>query len=190
MRTDRIPEGTQRILVYGVTGSGKTTLAARLAQATGIPWHSVDDLTWKPGWVPVPPDEQRRRIEEICTGPEWILDTAYSAWLDLPLPRAQCIVALDYARWFSLQRLVRRTVARMLDHRTICNGNQETLRDIVARDSILVWHFRSFRRKRDRIRAWTADPSAPPVLRLTSARKTEAWLARGPKGVVPSRGTA
>ena len=28
-----------------MTGSGKTTLAARLSEATGVPWHSVDDLT-------------------------------------------------------------------------------------------------------------------------------------------------
>jgi adenylate kinase family enzyme len=60
----------RRVLIYGVTGSGKTTLAASLAAATGIEWHSVDDLTWKPGWVEVPLDEQRRRIEKICAGTE------------------------------------------------------------------------------------------------------------------------
>lgn len=48
-------------MLYGVTGSGKTTLAARLSQATGIPWHSVDELTWEPDWIPVPEDEQRLR---------------------------------------------------------------------------------------------------------------------------------
>jgi adenylate kinase family enzyme len=51
--------------VYGVTGSGKTTLAAQIAERTGLPWHSVDDLTWEPGWVEVPVQEQRRRIEAI-----------------------------------------------------------------------------------------------------------------------------
>ena len=65
----RVPE---RVLVYGVTGSGKTTLAARLANQTGLPWHSVDDLTWEPGWVEVPSDEQRRRIDAICAGQRWI----------------------------------------------------------------------------------------------------------------------
>ncbi|HEY3895663.1 MAG TPA: hypothetical protein VGL88_09870 [Pseudonocardiaceae bacterium] len=67
-----------RILVYGVTGSGKSTLAARIAERTGLPWYELDDLMWAPGWVAVPPSEQRRRVETICAGERWILDTAYS----------------------------------------------------------------------------------------------------------------
>ena len=77
-----------RILVYGVCGSGKTTLARRLLRSgSGLPWHSVDDLTWEPGWVTVPVEEQRKRIQAICDGAEWILDTAYGQWIDVPLWR-------------------------------------------------------------------------------------------------------
>jgi adenylate kinase family enzyme len=168
---------TDRIFVYGVTGSGKTTIAAHIADRTGLPWHSVDDFTWEPGWVQVPEEEQRRRVSAICTGEQWILDTAYSKWLDVPLARVEVIVALDYPRWRSLGRLVRRTMLRAVDHHAICNGNHETFRQAFSRDSIVVWHFQSFARKRDRIRAWAADPSGPAVIRLTSPRATRRWLA-------------
>ena len=151
-------------------------LAARLADATKMEWHSVDDLTWEPGWVEVPGDEQRRRIQQICERPEWILDTAYGRWLDVPLRYAQLIVALDYPRWFSLQRLVRRTVTRLFDRRLICNGNRESLRELFSRHSLIVWHFRSFNRKRQRIRRWCDDPAAPRILRFTLSRQTEEWL--------------
>jgi adenylate kinase family enzyme len=167
-----------RVLIYGVTGSGKTTLAQRVAERTGLPFHSVDDLTWEPGWVGVPADEQRRRIAAICTGDRWILDSGYSTWLDLVLARVDLIVALDYPRWRSLTRLVRRSLARAIDRRTICNGNTETFRQMVSSDSILVWHFRSFARKRVRMRAWAADPDGPAVVRLTSPAATRRWLAR------------
>jgi adenylate kinase family enzyme len=165
-----------RILVYGVTGSGKTVLAERIAAATGIPWHSVDDLTWEPDWVLVPDDEQRRRIAAICSGERWVLDTAYGRWLEIPLARVELIVALDFPRWLSLFRLVRRSVARAVDHRAICNGNRESFRNLFSRDSIVGWHFKSFSRKRSRMREWEADPSGPAVVRLSRPREVEAWL--------------
>jgi adenylate kinase family enzyme len=173
--TDHLGDA-RRILVYGVTGSGKTTLAAALGTVTGIAWHSVDDLTWEPGWVQVPVDEQCRRIEAICAGPEWILDTAYGVWRDVPLARAQVVVALDYPRWCSLQRLVRRTLVRMVDRRPICNGNHESLRLAFSRESIVAWHFASFARKRARIRDWCARPDGPPVLRLVSPEQARATV--------------
>jgi adenylate kinase family enzyme len=166
----------QRVLVYGVTGSGKSTLAARMAAATGIPWHAVDDMTWEPGWVPVPVDEQRRRIEAICEGDRWILDSAYEQWLDVPLDRAQLVVGLDYPRIVSFARLARRTVARTIDRQLVCNGNVETWRGALSDDSILRWHFRSFARKRARLRAWAADPSMPPTILLRSPAATERWM--------------
>lgn len=166
-----------RILVYGVTGSGKTLLAERISGATGIRWHAVDDLTWEPGWVEVPEDEQRRRIAAICAEERWVLDTAYGRWLDIPLARVELIVALDYPRWLSLSRLIRRSIVRAVGGEPVCNGNRESFRNIFSRNSIIVWHFKSFRRKRRRIRAWEAEPTGPEVVRLASPQETEQWLA-------------
>jgi adenylate kinase family enzyme len=165
-----------RILVYGVTGSGKTTLAGQIAERTGLPWHSVDDLTWEPGWVEVPVDEQRRRIETICSGERWILDAAYGRWMDVPLGRADQIVALDYPRWLSLYRLVKRSTRRIVLRERACNGNVETLGKFFGKDSIVRWHFRSFERKRLRIHEWVSDRSGPAVVQLRSPRETKRWL--------------
>jgi adenylate kinase family enzyme len=165
----------ERILVYGVTGSGKSSLAERIAAALHLPCHLVDELTWEPGWVMVDEVEQNRRIGAICAQDRWVLDTAYGKWLELPLARVQLIVALDYSQWLSLGRLVIRTAVRIADRRPICNGNVETLRGALSRNSIIVWHFRSFARKRARMRAWEKD--GMPVRRFTRPRDTERWLA-------------
>lgn len=166
----------RRILVYGVTGAGKSTCAQRLAALLGLPVVLADELTWLPGWVARAEEEQRRIFTEISAAEEWVIDTAYGAWLDVVLPRAELVVGLDYPRWLSFQRLLRRTVGRAVDKQPICNGNTESWREMVGRDSILLWHFRSFTRKRDRMRAWASSPEGPEVLLFRRPRDLEAWL--------------
>lgn len=167
----------KRILVYGVTGSGKSVLAARIADDLGLPLHLVDEeVGWLPGWNERPVAEQRRIIERICATDQWVLDTAYGHWRDVPLARAEVMVALDHPRWVSLTRLSRRTLSRLRKRELTCNGNVETWAKVLSRDSIVVWHFRSFARKRRRIREWVADPGAMPVVHLRGPRDTERWL--------------
>lgn len=173
----------QRLLLYGVTGSGKSTAAARVAQVTGLPHTSVDDLTWLPGWVAVEPEEQRRIFTEICAEEQWVLDSAYGTWRDVVLDRVDLVVALDYPRWRSLSRLLRRTLRRAATRETVCGGNTESWRQMVSRDSILVWHVRSFAPKRDRMRAWAAGEQGPPVLLVRSPRELDAWIAALPSAL-------
>ena len=176
---DRAGSGrVDRVLVYGVTGSGKSVLAARIAKLTGSEHIAVDDLCWRPGWVQLSPEEQRRVLGEVCARERWVLDSAWGVWTDVALARTDLVVALDYPRWVSLGRLVRRTLERIVDRRSVCNGNTETWGQTFSRDSIVAWHVRSFASKRERIAAWEADPAVPPVLRLRSPRQADEWLRR------------
>ena len=170
------PSGADRIFIYGVTGSGKSTAALRVGAIAGLPVTLVDELTWKPGWIPVEEDKQLELIAQITSGDRWVLDSSYGAWLDVVLPRTQLVVGLDYPRRFSLQRLIRRTLRGVVTKEARCNGNHESLRSALSRDSIVVWHFKSFSRKRRRMRSWAASAAAPPTLLFTSARQLEAWL--------------
>jgi len=168
----------RRILVYGVTGSGKSTAAQRIAAQTLLPLTLADEITWVPGWVPVAEDEQRRLFAAVAAQDRWVLDTAYGAWLDVVLPRVDLVVGLDYPRWFSLQRVFRRSVMRAIDKNPICNGNTESFRGMLGRDSIIRWHFRSFGRKRGRMRAWAAAAEGPAVLLFNRSRDLEVWIDR------------
>jgi adenylate kinase family enzyme len=172
------PAGARRILVYGVTGSGKSTAAKRIARRTGLPLTLADELTWQPGWVPVDEGRQRELFTAVVARDRWVLDTAYAAWLDIVLPRVDLIVALDYPRWFSLQRLVRRTVMRSIDKRPICNGNTQSLRGLYAPDSIVRWHFRTFAEKRRMMRHWAEGSDGPPVVMVRKAKDLDDWISR------------
>ena len=51
----------RRIVVVGSTGSGKTTVAKRLAGILGAPYVELDALNWEPNWTEAPPNVFRER---------------------------------------------------------------------------------------------------------------------------------
>ena len=172
----------RRILVYGVTGSGKSTLAARVASRLDLPFHAMDDLTWEAGWVAVPEQEQRRRVAEVLASEEWVIDASYGIWNDLVLSRVQLIVALDLPRWVSLSRLLRRTLSNVVRRTPTCNGNVETWRtSFFDRESILVLHFKSFKRKQTRMRQWDSSADFPETVLLRSPAEVERSFAALPR---------
>lgn len=166
----------RRILLYGATGSGKSTAALRIGAKLGLPVTLADEIGWLPQWQSRPDDEQRAHVAAAVESGAWVFDSAYSKWSELVVPHAELIVGLDYPRWFSLQRLVRRTVRRCLTHEEVCNGNYETARRAIARDSIIVWHFRSWKRKRRRMREWAHDPGMPRTILFRRPSDLENWI--------------
>jgi adenylate kinase family enzyme len=171
-----------RILCYGVTGSGKSTAALRLGRLLGLPVHLVDEeIGWLPAteapWTLRPADDQLQIAAELAARDAWVVDSAYSTYLPVLLERAEVVVALDLSRVRTFARLTRRSLARVIDRRQICNGNVETIRQLLGRDSILRWHAQSFSRKRARMRSWEADPDGPQVVRISNPRQWRALLA-------------
>ncbi|MBR7744144.1 adenylate kinase [Phycicoccus sp. BSK3Z-2] len=166
----------RRIVLFGVTGSGKSTVAVRLAAAGGMPYVAVDDLYWRPGWVQLGKPEQVEAVQPHAEGPAWVMDGLWSASRDVVLPRADLVVALDFPRRVSLGRLLTRTVRRVRTHEEVCGGNTESWRQALSRDSIVAWHWRSFERKHREVDRLVSDPDAPPVVRFTDPRALDAWL--------------
>lgn len=167
----------KRILTYGVTGSGKSTLAQALASARALPYISIDDVCWDPEWSQPESEEIDRRVLPLLDQDSYVIDSVYGRHNQVALDRVDVVVALDYPRLTSLRRLVRRTWRRATTGETCCNGNTETWRRALGRDSIIRWHFQSFASKRERLRQWHADPEAPPVVVLRRPREAEDLLA-------------
>lgn len=163
--------GARRILFYGVTGSGKSSAAVRLGHLLGYPTHLVDEeIGWLPGWIERDRGEQAEIARQIAAEDTWVLDSAYSHWRDIILDRTDLIIALDYPRLTSLSRLITRSLHRVTTKTPVCNGNTETWRQLLSSDSIIVWHGRSFARKRQRM---TEMSATHPMIRLTHPRQFE-----------------
>lgn len=174
-----IPVNPSRVLFYGVTGSGKSSAARAYAAASGLPEFSADDdIGWLPGWQQRSVEHQRLLAADVASRDRWVLDSAYGFWRDIVVPRAELVVALDYPRWLSLSRLVRRSVRRVVTRQPVCNGNVETLARLLAKDSIFYWHFNSFARKRRVLKEWQSSPDMPAVMVFRRPRDLDNWLAQ------------
>ena len=79
---DRTPN-TDRIVVMGTTGVGKTTLAREIARALEVPHVELDYYRFRENWVEVPNDEFRESVREALRGDRWVADGNYGAGRDL-----------------------------------------------------------------------------------------------------------
>lgn len=88
----------KRVVVVGRGGAGKSTLARRLGEITGLPVVELDKKFWSPGLEATPSDRWRAVQEELVREPAWILDGDLGPYdvLDVRLRAADTVIVLDF----------------------------------------------------------------------------------------------
>src|SRR5262245_43481632 len=71
--------GMRRISVVGNSGSGKTTMATRLAAALGIPHLELDSVFHQADWQPLPREEFRAAVRDFAAADAWVIDGNYDS---------------------------------------------------------------------------------------------------------------
>jgi adenylate kinase family enzyme len=89
-----------RVAVIGNAGGGKSTLCRRLSAARNLPYFSVDQMQWRPGWKPVPSEEFAVAHGDLLERPAWIID-GFGPWKEVEkrLGRADTIIFVDHPLW-------------------------------------------------------------------------------------------
>jgi adenylate kinase family enzyme len=100
-----------RVLIWGCSGSGKSTFARELCRITGLEHISIDAHFWRPGWVESDRVEFRTRIAPILARENWVLDGNYITALEgAQIPRATHVFFFDLPRWRALKGVLGRIV--------------------------------------------------------------------------------
>jgi adenylate kinase family enzyme len=104
----------KRVLILGPGASGKSTLAARLGEITGLPVIELDKLFWKPGLLPTPPEQWVELQQRLVDEDQWIIDGDLGPYdaVEARLRAADTIVLLDFSWARCAWRAVRRSRER------------------------------------------------------------------------------
>ena len=172
----------ERIVIVGTSGSGKTTVSARLAGLLDIPHIELDSLHWEPGWQEAEPSVLRSRVERALAGDRWVVDGNYSIVRDLIWPQADTLVWLDYRLARVMWQVTTRTARRVIGRQELWSGNRERLAAAFSRDSIILWALTTFKKNRRRYTALLESPTTAHMqkVRLRSPRQAKAWLSQLP----------
>jgi hypothetical protein len=100
----------KRVVILGPGASGKSTLAVRLGDITGLPVFELDKIFWRPGLIATPPQEWIKTQRFIVEKSTWIMDGDLGPYdaIEVRLQAADTIIFLDFSlfrcAWRAFQR--------------------------------------------------------------------------------------
>ena len=173
----------QRVVVVGVTSSGKSTLAETLARHFDLNYIELDALHWEPNWQAAPLEVFRTRVEKATEAERWIVAGNYHVVRDLIWHKAEAVLWLDYPLWTVLWQLTRRTFKRWWTQELLWGTNREPLLahfKLWSTESLYHWLFKTYWRRKREIPLLLSQPEHKhlALMRFSHPGETQEWLKR------------
>ena len=171
----------KRAVVIGVTSSGKSTLAEKLAKRFGLWYIELDALYWEPNWQGAPLKVFRTRVEKAIQAEKWIVAGNYHVVRDLIWPKAEAVIWLDYPLLTVVWQLTRRNVRRWWTRELLWGTNREPLwvhLKLWSTDSLYHWLFKTYWRRKREIPLLLSEPEHRhlKLIRFEHPKETQRWL--------------
>ena len=171
---------SERVLIAGVTGSGKTTFARRLGELWDLRHVEIDALFHGPNWTPRP--EFLADVQAFSREDRWVTEWQYTSrgTSEILAPRGQLVIWLDYPYRTVRRRLFTRTLIRAVRRTELWNGNRERgLANMFHPDpyeNILPWQKRTLRSWHERMPQMQQEYPHLELIRFRHPREAEAWI--------------
>jgi adenylate kinase family enzyme len=101
-----------RVVILGIAGGGKSTLARRISAALGLPLHQMDKIGWLPGWKLASNSEVDQKHDEIMASDRWVID-GYGSWrsIERRCDEADTLILIDQPAlrhyWWAYKRNIK-----------------------------------------------------------------------------------
>ena len=168
----------QRVVVVGTSGSGKTTVAARIAREFGLYHIELDNIHWLPNWSELPDEEFRVQVMKEIMRDEWVADGNYKVVRDDLWNKADTLVWLDLPFRIVFWRILKRTIRRIWTGEKLWNSNVEHLSALFGWYGMPIWVIRTYWRRKKEYPLLIAKPEYNhlKVVHLRTVLETEEWL--------------
>ena len=99
----------ERVMIIGCGGAGKSTLARKLGEKTGLPVVHLDQIWWEPGnWQHLQKPEFDVRLMVELEKPRWILDGNFDRTMAERIRYCDTVIYLDFSRFACLMGVAKR----------------------------------------------------------------------------------
>ncbi len=163
----------KKIVVVGVSASGKSTFARLLADKLKIEVTFMDEVMWRAEWNYVGDAAVTTKLDEIRKRPEWIIEGYLPKFVrTMIFEKADTIIYLDHPSWVSAWRYLKRYWKHRKVPRPELNGSPDKFSFKFLK---LIWTKReavSLEKYLEQI----TDKNK--VIRFTSPKETELFLSR------------
>ena len=99
---------TERILIVGGPGSGKSFAAQQLGKKLNLPVYCLDDYFYDSDWRPVPEEQFVAKQRELIAKDVWIIDGTSTSTLSERLKRADLIIFFDVPLYMRVWSIIKR----------------------------------------------------------------------------------
>ena len=106
-----------RVVILGIAGGGKSTLARRIAAALGLPLHQMDKIGWLPGWRLADNARVNAMHDRILSSSRWIIDGYGSREsMERRCDEADTLILIDQPAWRHYWWAYKRNIGLLFRH--------------------------------------------------------------------------
>ncbi len=128
----------RKIMIFGIPGSGKSTIANQLGKKLKIPVYHLDRYFFVANWVERDEKEFLQIQKELVEKETWIIDGNALSSLEMRYSKADLVFYFRFNRLLCLWRIFKRLFAKNPEISDRADGCSETLRFRLIR---YLWGF-------------------------------------------------
>ncbi len=166
----------KRIAMIGAVGTGKTTLARKLAKHYNLPHIELEKLLFE-NTIRKNEEEFRSKVKKAVSRSEWVCDGIFYNVADIIWPRADLIIWVDMPLGTTFKQSLRRSLHAIVTKGNKPAGQRETLKTAFGSEGIVRMTPRIHKKVQEKYPALIKQLGLERrLVRLYSTKEVEDWL--------------